>query len=446
MLTVNILENKGQREEATTKTEIADIFRKHLLRLGFREGRWDIDIIKKTSKVCTHPLEYMHHAARKFYYQVQSSERSNACWRIVLHIPVFVDPVSVIAAERGLAENGTSQMNNTTEEAIQITVGQIHKATIREHLEYGLKIQIGEYEGIILLADISEDYDKNDLFRYPVGKVIPVLISSIDDKKKQIVCSTKIETVASTTDLFTGVPNKDGSLSLLGFARDLHRKYELVERLAILCMDDPNHNVKHDVAVAHIDSFFKEKFNATTLDKRGLSALLTGISSGDFAWLKKTDDGYTLTELGWETIEGQSKPKPAPEIVEPQPDNTPESEPEPKSPELVTSQTNAIKEAGSYTQLKKPEEPEDEKHLEDFKEHMPRKADAHNEVIQENRIKKTDLDEVAECLGRMARLHAITHNISALITEQEEIQKWLDNNRHLHIIANRLFQKMMREG
>lgn len=420
MLTVNILNNNYYKEETA---KIAHTIRKHLLCLGFCDGRWDLGIIRKTGKTKANEIEFSHRNARKFYYQIQPID-SDASWRIILHVPVFVDPSSLIEAERDSIKKGAQQMDNITKsDDIQITVGQIHKAIVSEHLEYGLKIKIGEYEGIILLADISETYDKNDLFRYPVGKTISIIVSSIDEKKKQIMCSTKIETVtSSTTNLFTGVPNKDGSLSLQGYARDLHRKYDIVERLAILCIDNPNRNVKHDVAVAHIESFFKEKYNALTLDKRGLSALLTGICQGDIAWLQKTEDGYTLTELGWETIDGQSqpalKPKP-PELVEPAPEPAPEPAQVPDKKCKFTGETAILELITKPTITALSPKPPISKEI--------------------------DIDIIAEYLGKGSRLHIIDQNIKALINEQEEIKKWFNSNQHLHIIADRLFMKIMRE-
>lgn len=446
MLTINVLEKKGQhQEEAADCATIANVFQQHLTHLGFVDGRWDLDIIrKKTSKnlIKTNhhkQLEYKHRDSNKLYYQIQPTLESDISWRVAMQTPPFVDPNQVVAAEKDFAEKGVLIVETISKE-IKISVGQKHKATVTGHLDYGLKIKIGESEGIIHLADISETYDKNDLLRYPVGKVVPVIISSIDEKKNQIVCSTKIDVDAThANDLFTGIPNKDGSLSLLGYTKDINRKSEIIEHLFILCTDHPSNVIKHEAAIAHLDTFFKEKYGAV-IDKRSVTTILTGICSGDFAWLAKIEDGYALTELGLETIEGskptpptrQTPEPPQPDLPPPPPSPSP-SQPSPSPPvEPVTSQI--IQESGTYTQL--PEQPEPE---------SPKKPEPKKLSEDLKKIQATDLDEIARYFGKIARLQAITQNIDALTTEHDEIKKWLDMNKHLHIIAERLFQKMMCE-
>ncbi len=397
---INLSFPSSNKIRSNLANQIKSILRSYLNERGY-EGDWEAELFKKTGENTTEKIELRKISKENQYavYAVRPFDKSSS-WRITVRPPKGFD------IEQLNEKAVTQEVETPTEEVEEPTVNQLRKARIVTHLQHGMEILIDEkYEGFIPLQDVSESYDKKDLNRYPVGSLLRVVIA---DTSKPYPCTIRTDGIATTTsknDLFSGQPDSDGRLSLLSYTKDPNRIHEFVQVFSIIAESHKPKSVPYEEAIKWMTDFFKDKYKAKDIHPKGVLRLFTTIChSRDTCWIKKTQDGYEVTEEGWIEVSHQ-----APEVIQ-----AVALEPELEKAEAVTKQV--------------------ESRLQPIVEHL--------EPIHA----QPTLDDLITYIRKSQRLVDVTEERRMLDKEITELKDWLDNNLQLKMAADTFYNQMAKDG
>jgi hypothetical protein len=309
------------------------------------------------------------------------------------------------------------QAETTTEEPQQETefsVNQFKTAKVIAHKGYGMEILIDErHKGFVDLSDpsVSESYDRNDLYKFPVGKIIRVGIA--DNKKEPYKCfiPSGIAENPDKNDVFTGIPNPDGHLELLAYTKLPKRRIEFLEAFFAKFGDKP---AQKEEAYDYMIAWLKTKYNAKDVAKRGVvcifRSLYTAVKWKPF--LEKKGDHFTLTQEGLIEIGI------------------------PITSQILQKATETTEKIGSVLQKMAPEVK-----IAPIVEQQP--SIIHPEPGES--IQPT-IDEVITYIRYTQRLVDISREREMLDKEINELTAWKNQNKHLETAAQKFFQATVKDG
>lgn len=461
---VKLEHQASKKEDKRVCTRMCEVLRDHLESLGFG-GVWQAALFKKTGGGGATRIEFKRPIGERFHQQllyfIRPLDRDSS-WLVLVSPPDNISIQDVVNAEtkrKDLLGPLSTPEPEPVEEAIALNIGQMYKARVVEHVDHGLYVEIsakdGNYRGLIGLADLSETYDRKILNQYPIGKPLRVVVSTIDEPRKLVTCSIRVTEagIAKTThssDLFTGQPDKSGLLSLEGFTKDMKRKFQLLEWMAVLSSAHYPKPIPHEVALSWLMDNLKMEYGATSVDKRGAATLFSALYQGVEPLVQKVENlegasgrGYLITEFGWGELGGVHKwvaGVPAPPPV---------------AEEATAAHDDATTGRDGGTPAPMPisllETPLEER-VEKIKEILATPAP---EVIERPILVVSDeksvtfmnsappVEEVAEYIGKMGRLIDLRSQQDALAREQDDLERWLKENSHLQLIADRVYKRFV---
>ena len=148
----------------------------------------------------------------------------------------------------------------------------------------------------------------------------------ITDLKAPLTCSIHVEDFVATDDsenLFTGVPGPNGIIDIRGFSKHPNHCYDLVGFLVSHAAIDLKPNpIPADMAVGLANQFLQAKYGGTA-EQIGLRAVLNGLCASKAGrrspLLQKTEQGYLVTQFGWDEFFPPlpEEEKPEPPVAEP---------------------------------------------------------------------------------------------------------------------------------
>lgn len=389
MLTIKCPDGES-KDSARVVGGIIDLFARRFSAFGLN-GCWSLELLRKTGGGGQERLVFKRQTNGIFLYQARPLDRDSS-WTVVVHPPASANLKTLLDKEQATP----SQPEEVTP-LIQISVcnEQVYKARVTAHLSHGLSIEIesktGPCPGFIQLADIG--FDKASINKYPVNKNIKVLVC--DASKVPVVCSTRTDTVLTTTnanDMFTGRPTGDGSLSLKGFTASSKRILSLVEHLGVFSGGE---RIPKETAISITMEYLKAEYGGTAERQQIVTILNAMCNKSDAmpaATLSRTDEDYSLTSFALDElphIKGeQPAPAPVAAVAEPEP------EPEP--------------------------------------------AVAESEVAPQKTERIVPLDEVVEYLGKACRQAELKSQIEALSKEKSSLDEWLQANANVKVAAQAL--------
>lgn len=398
----------GHKRDSTRVVKgMIDLFSQRLTELG-RTGKWSVELYKKTGTGVQDRLIFKRvfkdnqitGGKSTLMYHARPLDRDSA-WLVFVEPPTEDDGFAVVEAEMNPKKAAPPAEAPKQDAVPALCENHVHRARISRHANHGIEIEIGEdnQPGFIPLADLCVDgkYDKKAINKYTVGKVIKVVIC--DASKSPIVCSIRVDSVLSTShamDMFTGVPDKEGHLSLKGFTRDYKRVYRLIEWLASN-KEEHGEVMSKEVALKLTEEFMALTYGSKTLDTRGAGAILShlceAVESLPEPMLQKSVDGYSLTEFAW--IELGLKPQAPVAVIE----VAPEPEPVPETPREERDQAPAT---------------------------------------VDSIIDVPPLEDLIKYAGMALRYAQVCSSIDAILREKAEIEEWLSANGKLKRHADSL--------
>jgi hypothetical protein len=267
------------------------------------------------------------------------------------------------------------------------------------------------HKGFVHLADLSENYDKNDLYKFPVGKIVRVCIA--DNTKEPYKCTVQTDCIAATTnknDTFSGIPNPDGHLDLMSYTNDPRRQIEFLELLYLKYEEKP---APKDEAYDYMIDCLKNKYNAKSVAKRGVVCIFTTLCRDNKNWkpfLEKKNDHFILTQCGLDEI-GAKKTE---EVLQ-------------KASETIEKVDSVFKNIPEEVEIK----------VAPIVEQQPQ---IHTERSE------TTIDEVITYIRYTQRLIDILRERVMLDKEIAELTAWKNNNKHLETAAQKFFQAVVKDG
>ena len=331
-------------------------------------------------------------------------------------------------------------------------------AKVVSHQKHGFTIGIETkgkpVEGFVSLADLPT-FNQKEMNKYPVGKKIKVLIC--DPSKSPVECSTRVETLISTTnskDVFTGVPNPDGSLSMNSYLRNFRRHYALLGDFGVHAQYGGKNLISKDEIVDLTTEFFKKKYEGTKTIEGGrqtifllMAQYVRGTEIVNTPCLSKNGDNYSLTEFAWTELDlidpdkGEPVAKPQDEpTVHPEPgeeqgeakeefccfDHPEEQSQSPKPATQPTPQPKAVPALPDtnpmdLTKLQELPDPELDESAEPF---------------------GNILKAAATYFGKASRLAEVKSQLSSLQHEEAELEQWLEENEEMRSPAAKMAQSL----
>ena len=449
-LVIECPSKETKRDDARVVFGIARLLSEHYEQKGIG-GKWKMRLFRKTGGGGQERLVF-----RKLIddpggnqpvlmYQVRPLDRDSS-WTVLLYPPPGCNLKDIVSLENAPSLPPETQVETPVQEedvSESLCDNQVYVAKVSAHKEHGLLVEIAiEDEKVLGFVPLSDlDYDKQLENKYRVGKNVKVLVA--DSSKSPVVCSIRgaIEMTSSDSlkDVFTGAPNKNGSLSLRGYTLSGYQKiYELVEDLALSMLDsDPPYLSKEKAVDAAIE-YWKKKYNVPVVERSVTGTILNQLCKGTKAvpvpLLCHQGDGYSLTEFALNELDLSEKPQSAeasPVILSEQPKSVPaepvaESEPDP------VTETDEQHLSAKQTDM--------------FLDHNPipettEQPDATVEPVVEQAQPSTPeispemVKEAALYFGKASRFAEISSQLSSLQTEHEDLAAWLEKNKDLRKIA-----------
>lgn len=391
MLTIKCPQGEN-KDNARVIGGIVDLFAKRYSAFGLN-GCWLLELLRKTGGGGQERLVFKRLTNGVLLYQARPLDRDSS-WTVLVHPPENANLKMLLDKEQGLPKETLA-----TPAPIEISVcnEQVYRAKVTAHLAHGLSIEIetktGPCPGFIQLADIG--FDKAAINKYPVNKTMKVLVC--DASKVPVVCSTRTDTVLTTTnanDMFTGRPNGDGSLSLKGFTTSSKRILNLVEHLGVFSGGE---KIPKEMAISITMEYLKAEYGGSTERQQVVTILNALCNKSDVlpaATLSRTDEDYSLTAFALDEL---------PHIKEELPAPAPTPQPVPQIEMQIEIQKA---------------------------EPAPAPAESPERIVP--------IDEIVEYLGKACRQVELKSHIEALAKEKKALDEWLSANGHVKAAAQSL--------
>ena len=261
------IEWRGIREQKVMEP-IGLYLAKHLETRGF-SGSFKAAPYKKSRKAKS-GVEFLREFDRSSaLYHVRPFDRDSA-WNIRLWPEPPMTLQEIINAENAVAppkdnDEPAPQPAKEPSTPTLLVAQQMVKTKVSRHRE-GFGFEVAPLDdqghvGLVLLQDITLDgeYDKSNLNRFPIGKSIRVMID--DPTATPIKCTLHVEGVAepaSDKDVFSGVPNKNGDLSLKCFGENINRVYDLILEMAAQGLNEKPW--EYSLAATMVAEWFVERY------------------------------------------------------------------------------------------------------------------------------------------------------------------------------------------
>ena len=379
-MTINLVRNKGRGVNDRVVTAMVNLIRDHFEGLGF-DGTWRAELFKQTGTIAQNGIQLKRKILDSLLYQVMPCSRDDS-WQVIITPPnnVTVDKVEQVESQGPQIIVSAPVEEKKYDDIVE---NQMRKAKIVKHEPYGLRVLIDEkYEGLIQLCDVSPSHDKKELNKFPVGSSVPVVIGNIDKSRDLIICTINNSGIVATSakgGTFTWTPNPDGSFTFgpeSKYLKDLNNKFEFLGWIAEVTKDfdpkpTPSKSV-HDWIIERV----KDKSGATSVSVHAIVVFVTSLCKEKPPLIVRKEDGYIITELGWGELGGKEAFKSGKALhLEPAIELEPVIEPEPHSEpidrlvELTAYIRNYVRYADVVTRLEilGKEKQELEKFIEDNK-------------------------------------------------------------------------------
>jgi len=388
------------------------------------DGDWKIELYRKTGGGGMERVYFKRKHKTQgrddaLLFQVRPLDRGSS-WTVVAYPPKGYNVDKMLNAqpvEKEPEEEEEEQQEEDKDISGLLAINQIHQAKVTEHYPHGFDVEISVKDkkvmGFVGLADLGS-YDPKMLNKFPVGKTIRVLVC---DTTEPVTCSTKVEAVLSTDnskDVFTGALNSDGSLPLRAYTKDHRRVFDLLQEIVVEMMQTRKNFLTKDVAVECVTKWLMKKYNAKSIPLRAVPALLRQLCQSleqvPMPVLRKVDDGYALTDFAWGELGGMEQffsDAPSEDVLKASTGEEDEDDGEDIGGVVATPPPAPM-----------PLEIEDI--LED-----------EDEDVEDHQNNGCDLTKVAEYFGKLCRLNELSSQIASLTNERKEIERWLDENKHL---------------
>lgn len=272
---------------------------------------------------------------------------NGSCWEVAVFPPPGVRLEDVAARYQDEAEDTPDRKSQPKRRPV---VGQAYRVVAKSRLPYGLVVDVPELgrEGLVTLDQISQGYDRGNLNKYNIGESLKALILDAPStgRLKMSIESAKVVTGTNRiNDVFTGIPDSNGELSLQGYSKDQNRRAKIMEWLKEAALiADPEPIPKADAAKIVAEKLCAE-YNAKTVSIRVVTRLIQSLEEMKFPWLMTSPDrsGFIFTDFGWEEFGGRhlpDKPRTAKPVMPesmPPPEPTVRARPEPDKPRIKLS-------------------------------------------------------------------------------------------------------------
>jgi hypothetical protein len=325
----------GEKRDSTRVVSgIVNLFAEYLAERGLG-GTWKLELFKKTGgggqDRISYKRAYQETAAAPecHLYNIRPHDRDSS-WAVLVYPPPDTDIPALIATVPIIVSNEDEDAEESTMEESPMAVfdSHVYHAKVVAHRNHGIDIEIDEQgrkvPGVIELADlcIGGGYNKKEMNKFPVGRGVKVLVC--DASQSPVVCSIRTDTVLSTSsskDVFTGAL-KDGELPLAGFTYDHRRIYALVEYLGLITLEKGSFCLPREVAIDSCIAHLKAVYGAKSVARQRVCVVLDACCKARGALpeplLKKTDEGYLLTdfalrELGLQDAAEKQLEQPSPQ-------------------------------------------------------------------------------------------------------------------------------------
>jgi len=285
-----------------------------------------------------------------------------SCWEVSIAPPDGVDIDEIVELFRGDTKIGVGAATAEDSRA-ELAVGKIFRGTVTKVLQYGLSLMLEGHDavGLLPLEEISPDYDVEVLKKFPVRSKLKVMLQSIDGNKLRF---SKIMAEAMTseraTDVYAGVPDRDGMLRLKGFSESLSRRVQMLSWIGeVACRFDPEPAPKAEV-ISHIRAQLMVQTGASEVEAKAIGTIANKFEAVEWITVQRDADGiatsYTMTQFGWSELGGIEKVRAGQKVVVEHPINVRESDAPPEIPPVDGVETPPETEYGPGTEGD-PEEP-----------------------------------------------------------------------------------------
>lgn len=433
---------QGKVYDKRAQTRMKAIIRDHLESLGF-DGEWKAELYKKTGEAIDGEIEFKKivkngENGRSYNYAiygVRPYDRGTS-WRVVVIPP---EDFKINNLENAENPNPNQESHSQKEEEVTLTRNQLCMARVvgKDLSAMGINITIEDkYDGFIPLQDISYEFNKKELNKFHKDQLIRVVV--VNPLVNPIVCSSRTDGIASTTnknDVFSGIPDNDGYLSLHCYTKDIKRSFEFLEFFAIIANDYKPNPVPRDEAYKWVEDNLKEKYQAKTIASKSVQQIFTALTRAKFSpWIKRIDDppGYLITDNGWLELKSERVPtvqedlesiaQASGEIVE--------------THGFIEKASEVIAESQELLETVVPEEIQPK----------PEMRDLASPDVTLPSIHEPSIDDVLTYIRKSQRLIDITEERRMLETEITELTAWILRHKSLQKIADKFYQGVIRDG
>lgn len=316
--------NWERKERKKAVNRMVELFSEHIV--GFCGGKWTLELYKKTGgglqdRVIFKRL-FEHEISggkTSLMYNIRPFDRDSS-WSVIAHPPGDVNVQSLAESIAGAAPPPPPSGGEEDAPSNNFVPNQVYSARITAHGQWEMEIEVeGKHPGVIPLADICTDkFDQRQMRKFPVGSKLKVVVT--DSSGAKLECSTRTEGLVSdnSKDVFTGIPNADGSLRLKGFQKGpqgLNRVFKLCGRMAASFYKyDPKplpiDEAMDDVELYMMEEYTKDGYEVLRVDHNLIGILMRTIcemSELPEPWMTKSDAGFTLTKFAWQELGGKDK-------------------------------------------------------------------------------------------------------------------------------------------
>jgi hypothetical protein len=308
---------------------IVRLVKEHLLGFGINEGKWSVNLIKKTGGGGQDRIVFksIYEDSKKpsIVFFVRPFDRDSS-WLIETYPPPCISVAELKAKFEGKKEEPVSEVQQepkeepkeeTQEKSQNIITNQIGKAKVikildGEKLGIEIEVKVGfggrekKYNSFLSLDDIREgEYDKKELTRWPPGKTFKVLVLEVDEEAGTAECSSHTDGYSSSKNLddrFSGSLNADGTIILTGFCDDSLRILGLVRWMSEKVSDRTlplNSKTMQEICQSYFDAKYGNGEHIKFFPKQ-LPNIIRGLTGGNNPLLEgNVKSGYLVTEAGW---------------------------------------------------------------------------------------------------------------------------------------------------
>jgi hypothetical protein len=465
-------DKKGDKDSDQVKTKIRLMLTEHLEDLNI-SGTWKFDLFRKTGKGGHADFQYLRagHSPDCLIFYVRPFSRDSG-WNIRL----FAPSPELFKSLRQRFEKEPTPPKKEEFEAHSYVDGQLAKATISGHSPHGLNITLDEkFLGFVPLEDFSPSYNRKDLLHYPVGKSIRVCIS--DASGRVVRCSLRTDGIAATSlsnDLFSGKPERDGSLSLVGFTKTVERQLMALSYVADVAITYHPNGTPYDEVTAYLKEGLLSEYKAKSIDQRAIGALMRALTDDQQGnvdpFVIKKNDLVFVTRHGWNELRGIGKnydpkwPEEAPVVMT----ADVEDQVSPGNPQRETkieeedqvSPGNPVRgpvedDGDGFISASNPDYVNKLNEAHNFPTPTPEPilAEPKAEVVDIkfvkeviNNVDNVEIEDVVAYIAACQRLAEIDRQSQALLEEMKRLKVWLEENKKFRVSAMRVFNFLKEES